>query len=94
MVFFSPLNKITMKKIILIIAVVGLATSCKKDRVCTCTNSQIVTNSNNTNTSSQVYDVTLVKVSKRTAKLACIHTKSSNVNNNTTVTSDTDCKLK
>jgi len=68
--------------------------SCKKDRICECKTSTIVVNSNNTNSSSEVNDITYVHVTKHTAKLACIHSKTVNVNTNTTVTTDSDCSLK
>lgn len=77
------------------LAVVSLALlSCKKDRVCECKTSTVVVNSNNTNSSYQVNDIVYLNTTKRTAKLACIHSKTVNVNTNTTVTTDSDCRLK
>lgn len=68
--------------------------SCKKDRVCECKTSTVVVNSNNTNSSYQVDDIVLLNTTKRTAKLACIHSKTVKVNTNTTVTTENDCNLK
>lgn len=76
-------------------AVVSLTmVSCKKDRVCECQTSKIVQNSNNTNSTSEVNQTVFINTSKHTAKLACIHSKSVNVNTNTTVTTDDNCTLK
>lgn len=84
-----------MKKIICMIAIVTVTLpSCKKDRVCECKTSTIVVNSNNTNSSSEINDIVYVNTTKHTAKLACIHSKTINVNTNTTVTTDNDCSLK
>ena len=67
-----------MKKIILVVAIAGLAmASCKKDRICSCTTTSsfkvggsfISTN-----------DVTYNKVTKETAKSACISKKASDSN--------------
>lgn len=68
--------------------------SCKKDRTCECQTSTIVQNSNTINSSSEVNQTVFIHTSKRTAKLACIHSKSVNVNTNTTVTTESDCRLK
>ncbi|MCW3076656.1 MAG: hypothetical protein JWO32_1265 [Bacteroidetes bacterium] len=84
-----------MKKILLIAAVAGLAmVSCKKDRVCTCTSTSTTTYNGVSTSGTYTQDVNLVKVSKRTAKLACIHTKSTYSNSNSTTVDETDCKLK
>ncbi|MCW3076654.1 MAG: hypothetical protein JWO32_1263 [Bacteroidetes bacterium] len=85
-----------MKKTLLIIAIAGLAmTSCKKDRVCTCNFTVTQSSAGQTVSSSQTVEFTLVKTTKRTAKLACIHTKSTDNNTpNYTATQDSDCKLK
>ena len=84
-----------MKKILFMITVVSLTVvSCKKDRICECRTSKIVENSNNINSSSEVNQTVLIHTSKHTAKLACIHSKTVNVNSNTIVTTDNDCRLK
>lgn len=84
-----------MKKILFMMTIVSLTmVSCKKDRTCECQSSTIVQNSNTTNSSSEVNQTVFVNTSKRTAKLACIHSKSVNVNTNTTVTTESDCRLK
>ncbi|MES2566858.1 MAG: hypothetical protein V4565_08325 [Bacteroidota bacterium] len=84
-----------MKKILLMVTIVSLTmVSCKKDRICECKTSTIVENSNTTNTSSEVNQTVMINTTKRTAKLACIHSKSVNVNTNTTVINDSDCQLK
>lgn len=68
--------------------------SCKKDRTCECHISTTVQNSNTINSSSEVKQTVFINTSKRTAKLACIHSKSVNVNDNTTVTKESGCSLK
>ncbi len=84
-----------MKKILLIAAVAGLAmVSCKKDRTCTCTSSNSYTSGGLTTSTTGTQDYTIVKVSKHTAKLACIHSKSTNSGSNYTSVAETDCKLK
>jgi hypothetical protein len=84
-----------MKKILLILSVISLSmVSCKKDRTCECHTSTTVQNSNTTNSSSEVTQTVFVNTSKRTARLACIHSKSVNVNTNTTITTESGCDLK
>ncbi|MGZ3899422.1 MAG: hypothetical protein ACXVNO_10840 [Bacteroidia bacterium] len=84
-----------MKKILLIAAVAGMAmVSCKKDRTCSCTETSTTTNNSVTVSSSQNVDVVFTKQTKRIAKLACVHTKSTDTNNNTTHTTETNCTLK
>ncbi|MCD6019839.1 MAG: hypothetical protein K0S53_2960 [Bacteroidetes bacterium] len=85
-----------MKKIILLAAVITVASfaSCKKDRTCECT----YTTSGTTNTVSHTSSTTLTKVKKSDAKYFC--TKDVNTNTSTsgsmsnTSTSTSDCKLK
>lgn len=58
-----------MKKILLIAAVAGLSmVSCKKDRICTCTESE------STGGSSYTSNTTIVKASKAQAKANCVST--------------------
>ncbi|MBI2720569.1 MAG: hypothetical protein HYX39_00185 [Bacteroidetes bacterium] len=73
-----------MKKILLIAAVAGLSmVSCKKDRVCTCTETESAGGPSSTSTT------TIVKSSKMQAKANCVSTKSTNNGN----THSSDCKL-
>ncbi len=67
-----------MKKIILVVAIAGLAmASCKKDRICSCTTtSSFTVGGSYTSTN----DVTYNKVTKGTAKSACISRKASDSN--------------
>ena len=76
-----------MKKIFLGLTVISAFTlvSCKKDRVCSCTQTSTAPNS-----TSQVIDVTLEKARKSDAKKLCV--KTTHDSNGYTTTSD--CKLK
>ena len=93
-----------MKKLILIIAVLGLTfASCKKDRVCSCktvTAYKLKTSptppTGVTIPADKVddYNYTLVDASLRTANRACIHTKSEGEALYYTYTEDSNCSLK
>ena len=76
-----------MKKIFLSLTVVMAiaATSCKKDHVCTCTET-----STEPGTSALTYDITIKEARKGDAKNACI--KETRTSGGFTYTSD--CKLK
>jgi len=80
-----------MKKTILFVfAVVAIAaTSCKKDRVCECTYTDTAPGS-----VSSTSNVTLLEVSKGTAKRACVTTTSTYTVSGTSYTQKSDCKLK
>jgi len=83
-----------MKKIFLLLSVVALtATSCKKDRTCSCT---ISSNAPTTPGYSvtQTSETTMTKVSKRSAKDACVKTTSDATYGGNTYTTTYDCKLK
>ncbi len=83
-----------MKKI-LIIAIACLAfVSCKKDRVCSCKVVYTTTTPAGSHDVVSDYDVTLKKTSLKTASNACIHTKQTETNGNTTTSTDTNCSLK
>jgi hypothetical protein len=77
-----------MKKILLIssIGLVGLMTSCTKDRVCECT----------TTTGNQIdkTTVTLTKISSTDAKAACSNRSETFVTGSFTSSSKTECTLK
>lgn len=82
-----------MKNIFLLLSVVAVAslTSCKKDRTCECTytnNAPTTPGYSSTSTS----EFTMTKVSKGSAKRACVKTETSSTGS--TVTSTADCKLK
>lgn len=81
-----------MKKIILFglgIAAISL-TSCKKDRTCECTNESTYTFGGTSTTSTSKDVVTLVDVSKATAKRICVSTSSTDTN----YSSKSTCELK
>lgn len=84
-----------MKKIaILSVFCVGLAmVSCKKDRVCSCTTTDVVTTNGSTTTSLSTTKTTVQKIKKGDAKDLCY--KNTEITNTTgyseTITSD--CKL-
>lgn len=82
-----------MKKITLILSVVAVASlaSCKKDRVCTCTSSSNAPATSGY-TTSHTDEITMKKVSKGTAKRACVKTETTS--NGSTYTTTNDCKLK
>ena len=85
-----------MKKIFLLLSVVALSTltSCKKDRTCTCTITSSAPATTGV-TSTQTVDYTMTKVSKGTAKRACLKETSTPTGYTGTVYSTTsDCKLK
>jgi hypothetical protein len=84
-----------MKKILIVTACLGLISlsSCKKDRVCECTNTY--TNSNGNVTTDPVANVTYKDVKKGDAKTICQKSTSTYVNQSGgTSTSVNDCKLK
>lgn len=84
-----------MKKTLLIVAIAAFAmTSCKKDRVCECTSNYTYVSQGFSGSGTDVSQTTYQKTTKRTAKLACIHRKQTQVDPNTTFTIDQDCKLK
>ena len=86
-----------MKKILLIVAIVGTAmVSCKKDRVCSCKEVDSFTPTPSVGPATIVtdYEYTITKVGYRTAFNACIHTKSSATSGSLTVTTDINCSLK
>jgi hypothetical protein len=80
-----------MKKIFLgltVIAAISLS-SCKKDIVCTCTES-----STYPGTTSSTVDVTAVKAKKGDVKKACVKTTTDFTVGGTTYTNTRDCKIK
>lgn len=93
-----------MKKLVVIIAVLGLTfASCKKDRVCSCktvTSYKLKTSpkppTGMTAPADNVddYEVTLVDASLKTANRACVHTKSEGESTYYTYTQDSNCSLK
>lgn len=80
-----------MKKIFLILTVcVGFAvTSCKKDHVCSCTNTSTQPGSTAT-----TIEITIVEARKSDAKKMCVKTTQDNVVGGVTYTDTNDCKLK
>jgi hypothetical protein len=90
-----------MKKLLLIVAVIGLVfASCKKDRVCSC---KIVTSYTGTpippfkkpNDNVTDYNITLVSTGLITARRACVHTKqTSEIGYGITENVDQNCSLK
>ncbi len=78
-----------MKTLILSAFVVLALASCKKDYVCSCTNSSTIVGS-----TSSVTEVTYVKTTKSTAKKACIKTTEDHTNFAGTYTTTKDCKIK
>lgn len=82
-----------MKKIFLLLSVVALtATSCKKDRTCVCTTTNdapTVAGYSSTSTT----ETTMNKVSKRSAKDACVKTTRATTSG-VIITTTEDCKLK
>lgn len=86
-----------MKKILLIVAIVGTAmVSCKKDRVCSCKEVDSISPVTPPAPATIVTDweYTITKAGYRTAFNACIHTKSSTTTGSVTVTTDINCSLK
>ncbi|MCC6182911.1 MAG: hypothetical protein IT237_13870 [Bacteroidia bacterium] len=81
-----------MKKLTIILSVVAVAalTSCKKDRVCECTYTSNAPSGPVTTTN--VDKITYSKVSKGTAKKACVTTETTYTG--ATYVSTADCKLK
>lgn len=84
-----------MKKTLILLSVVALSalTSCKKDRVCSCTQTSTaptVAGYSSTSTS----EFTMTKVSKGSAKDACVKTTHDFISGGVTYTSTNDCKLK
>ncbi len=70
-----------MKKIILVVAIAGLAmASCKKDRICSCTTTSTFNSGNSSVSTTSTNNVTFNKVTKETAKSACISRKASDSN--------------
>lgn len=83
-----------MKKIFLLLAVVALsAASCKKDRVCTCTTTDTAPTTAGYSYSSTT-ETTMTKVSKKSAKYACVKTTRDYTSGGNTYTQTNDCKLK
>lgn len=78
-----------MKTLILSAFVVLALASCKKDRVCSCTNTSTQSGSMST-----VTEETYVKTSKSTAKKACIKTTEDRAGFGGVYTLTSDCKLK
>jgi hypothetical protein len=78
-----------MKTLILSAFVVLALASCKKDYVCSCTNSSTAAGSVST-----VTEVTYVNTTKSTAKKACIKTTNDYTSFGITYTTTSDCKLK
>ena len=89
-----------MNKIVIVIGVISLGlASCKKDRVCECTN----THTNYTGTTTNTNTITYKKVKKSEAKKMCqkitaVDNSTTNLSNGGTITHYTDdtydCKLK
>jgi len=80
-----------MKNLLLtltVFAVVGL-TSCKKDRVCTCTNTDTAPGSTTTTT-----ETTILKEKKGVAKAACVKKTEEYTSGSNTYVMTQDCKLK
>lgn len=80
-----------MKKIFLsltVIAAISL-TSCKKDIICTCTQTSTAPGQPST-----TYDVTVVKAKKGDVKKMCVKTTSDYTSGGTTYTQTNDCKIK
>jgi hypothetical protein len=78
------------KSFILTASVLALALmSCKKDRVCECTDS-----SNEPGYTSTTNSYTLLEVSKGTAKKACITWEDTYTSGGSTYTNKYECKLK
>lgn len=73
-----------MKKFILLSSVLVVALSCKKDYVCECTYSP--GNAKN--------EVTIKGVTKKRAKAVCVSTSYEEVVGTSTITINSDCKLK
>ncbi len=83
-----------MKKILLIVAVAGLAmASCKKDRVCSC--KEVVTETGNFPGATVTdYEYTILKESRKTAYYACTHKKQTYKIATETFDVDLNCSLK
>jgi len=82
-----------MKKIFLLLSVVALSslTSCKKDRVCTCTITSTAPSSSGYSYT-DTKETTMTKISKGSAKRACV--KSTTTNAGSAYSTIEDCKLK
>ena len=79
-----------MKKLLILSAVAALSfTACKKDRDCVCTTSSTASGS-----TASTSTVTLVGVTKSTAKKACASGKWESTSGGTTVTNTQSCELK
>jgi hypothetical protein len=85
-----------MKKILLIVAIAGMAVvSCKKDRVCSCKTVQDTSVSGvKAGTVVTDYEYTMVKTGWRAGYNHCIHTKTSVATGTITVDTDSNCSLK
>jgi len=84
-----------MKNTVLIIAVAGLAmASCKKDRVCSCTETKTKTMAGISVTETYNIDVTYTHETNRVSKLSCVHTKSTDNTPNSTTVRESNCVLK
>ena len=84
-----------MKNIVLIIAVAGVAmASCKKDRICSCTETKTKTTGNISVTETYNMDVTYTHETNRVSKLSCVHTKSTDSGTNSTTVRESNCVLK
>lgn len=84
-----------MKNTLILLSIVAVSslTSCKKDRVCTCTRTSTAPTTagySNTYTSEE----TLTKISKKSAKMACVKTTNDYTSGGNTYTTTNDCKLK
>lgn len=80
-----------MKKIFLLatVATAFAFASCKKDHVCSCTNTSTVPGSTSTTS-----EVTIVDAKKGDAKKRCVKTTRDFTAGGNTYTSTSDCKLK
>ncbi len=92
-----------MKKLVVMIAVLGLAfASCNKDRVCSCKTVTVYKMKTSPTPPAGMtapagsvndYSVTLADASLKTANRACIHTKSEGESTYYTYTRDNNCSL-
>jgi hypothetical protein len=80
-----------MKKIFLSVAVLAAISlsSCKKDRICTCT-----ITSTEPGSTSITFEATLLKAKKSDVKKLCVKTTKDQTYGGVTYTETTDCKLK
>jgi hypothetical protein len=108
--FLTNKNSLTMKKSILLVAIIAAAsfTSCKKDRTCTCTTTTVATTTTSypgttpkttSSTSTNAGVVTFTKARKGDAKAACLSQKTSDTDDSTpyvstTYESTSDCSIK